>query len=135
MPSKSAWKAEYEDMAEDIIKLKRMLFHAYHGVWDEEREVGQRFEVDVELFMDISPAGRTDALKDTIDLYKLYDAVEDIVVNRNYKLVETLAETIAKELLAQFPIPKLLVRVRKPNSPIRGISDGIEVEILRSKQG
>lgn len=109
-----------------------MLFHAYHGVWDEEREVGQRFQVDVEIFGDTSKAGRSDLLRDTIDLYQLYNVVEGVVTGRSYKLVEALAEEISQTLLAQFSIPRVRVRVRKPNSPIKGISDGIEVEIERS---
>ena len=109
-----------------------MLFHAYHGVWDEEREVGQRFQVDIEIYRDLSVSGKTDKLRDTVDLYKVYETVESVVTQRTFKLVEALAESIAEELLAHFDIPQILVRVRKPNSPIRGISDGIEVEIVRS---
>jgi len=114
------------------LRLNNMLFHAYHGVWDEEREVGQRFQVDVEIYRDLSISGKTDKLKDTVDLYKVYETVERVVTGRKFKLVEALAETIADELLQHFDIPLIRVRVRKPNSPIRGISDGIEVEIVRS---
>ncbi len=119
-------------MARDVLRLNNMLFHAYHGVWDEEREVGQRFQVDVEIYRDLSISGKTDKLKDTVDLYKVYETVERVVTGRKFKLVEALAETIADELLQHFDIPLIRVRVRKPNSPIRGISDGIEVEIVRS---
>jgi dihydroneopterin aldolase len=118
-------------MPEDVLRLNKMVFHAYHGVWDEERQVGQRFEVDVAIVGDTSVSGKSDSLKDTVDLYKLYDTVEKVVTKRNFKLVEALAETIARTLLEKFPIHKVLVRVRKPNSPIRGITDGIEVEIVR----
>ncbi|MDQ7063049.1 MAG: dihydroneopterin aldolase [candidate division KSB1 bacterium] len=114
--------------------MKNMLFHAYHGVWDEEREVGQRFQVDVEIYDDFSVAGKSDRLKDTIDLYRVYQVVEEVVVRRQFKLVEALAETIAQALLQQFNIREIRVRVRKPNSPIKGISDGIEVEIVRKAQ-
>jgi dihydroneopterin aldolase len=118
-------------MTEDVLRLNKMVFHAFHGVWDEEREVGQRFEVDISIFGDTSISGKSDRLKDTIDLYKLYDAVEKVVTKRTFKLVEALAEAIASSLFEKFPIRKLQVRVRKPNSPIRGITDGIEVEIVR----
>lgn len=121
-------------MARDVLRLKNMLFHAYHGVWDEEREVGQRFQVDVEIYDDFSVAGKSDRLKDTIDLYRVYQVVEEVVVRRQFKLVEALAETIAQALLQEFDIREILVRVRKPNSPIKGISDGIEVEIVRTAQ-
>lgn len=122
-------------MPDDVIRLKNMLFHAYHGVWDEEREVGQRFQVDVEIFGDTSKAGQSDLLRDTVDLYELYNVVDGVVIGRSFKLVEALAEEISQALLQQFRISRVRVRVRKPNSPIKGISDGIEVEIERSAAG
>jgi len=126
-----AQRLKKSTMPEDVLRLNKMVFHAFHGVWDEERHVGQRFEVDIAIFGDTSSSGKSDRLKDTVDLYKLYDVVEAVVTKRTFKLVEALAENIAATLLEQFPIKKLRVRVRKPNSPIRGITDGIEVEILR----
>jgi dihydroneopterin aldolase len=119
---------------EDRIRLNKMVFRGYHGVWDEERQVGQRFEVDVEFILDINAAAKSDNIKDTIDLYKVYQAVENIVTKKSFKLVETLAQKIAAALLRQFPIHDLRVRVRKPNSPVPGICDGIEVEIVRQKR-
>jgi dihydroneopterin aldolase len=121
-------------MARDYIRLNKMVFRGYHGVWDEERQVGQRFEVDVEFIVDIKTAAASDSIKDTIDLYKVYQVVENIVTRKSFKLVETLAETIATALLKQFPAQELRVCVRKPNSPVPGICDGIEVEIARQKE-
>jgi dihydroneopterin aldolase len=122
-------------MPRDYIRLNKMVFRGYHGVWDEERQVGQRFEVDVEFCADVKAAAKSDNIKDTIDLYKVYQAVEMIVTKKSFKLVETLAETITAALLRKFPVYELRVRVRKPNSPVPGICDGIEVEIVRQKSG
>jgi dihydroneopterin aldolase len=121
-------------MAQDYIRLNKMVFHAHHGVWDEERQVGQRFEVDVEFTMNIKAAAESDSIKDTIDLYKVYQIVGNIVTRKSFKLVETLAETIADALLRRFPARQLRICVRKPNSPVPGICDGIEVEIVRQKE-
>lgn len=118
-------------MAADILRLKNMTFHAYHGVWDEEREIGQRFEVDIELKIDALSAAETDKLKDTVDLYAVFEAVESVVNSRKFRLLETMAEKIAREILNKFRVSEVLVRVRKPHAPIRGIQDGIEIEIIR----
>ena len=118
-------------MASDIIRLKNMIFHAYHGVWDEEKEIGQRFEVDVELRMDCSVSGTSDRLKDTIDLYKVFETVEEVVMKNKFNLVETMAENIASNILEQYNPSGVLIRIRKPHAPIRGLQDGIEVEIVR----
>ncbi len=118
-------------MTSDIIRLKNMTFHAYHGVWDEEREIGQRFEVDVALRVDVRAAAATDKLKDTVDLFAVFQEVEKVVVRGQFRLVETMAEEIAQRLLRTFHLPEVHVTVRKPHAPIRGIQDGIEVEIVR----
>lgn len=117
-----------------MLKLKNMTFHAYHGVWDEERQIGQRFEVDVELKMDVRKAAKTDRLKDTIDLYKVFAEVESVIEGEKYLLVETMAERVAQRILEKFTPSEIRVRVRKPHAPIKGIQDGIEVEIVRSRE-
>jgi len=119
-------------MPDDIIRLNRMIFHTYHGYWDEERQVGQRFEVDVELQVNVQQAASSDNIRDTVDLYKVYQTVEHVVTKNTFKLVETLTQVIADTLLREFNLAQVRVRVRKPNSPVPGISDGIEVEIQRS---
>ena len=119
-------------MNDDVIRLRNMLFHAFHGVYDAERQIGQRFEVDVEIYRDISFAAETDQLAETIDLYKVHALVESVVTGEQFKLVETLAERIGNGMLKQFEIPKVLIRVRKPNSPVKGIAGGLEVEIVRT---
>lgn len=121
-------------MPRDYLRLNKMVFRGYHGVWDEERQVGQRFEVDVEFVFDITPAAQSDNIKDTIDLYKVYQIVETIVTKKSFKLVETLAETIAAALLRKYPVTELRVNLRKPNSPVPGICDGIEVQIVRQRK-
>ncbi len=121
-------------MTADFVRLKNMVFHGYHGYWDEEREVGQRFEVDVELQVDVAAAAQSDHIRDTVDLYKVYQIVERVVTGKRFKLVETLAERIASVLLQRFAIREVHLRVRKPNSPVPGICDGIEVEILREQR-
>ncbi len=118
-------------MAKDILRLKNMTFHAYHGVWDEEREIGQRFEVDMELMVDVGAVAKTDKLRDTVDLYTVFQTVEAVISEQKFNLVETMAERIADRVLQDFSVSELLVRVRKPHAPIRGIQDGIEVEIVR----
>lgn len=115
----------------DIIRISNMIFHAYHGVDDGERDAGQRFEVDVEMATDLRLAGQTDRLRDTVDACEVYYTVEEVVIQGEFRLVETLAESIAAALLDKFKVDEVVVRVRKPFAPISGISDGIEVEIAR----
>jgi dihydroneopterin aldolase len=118
----------------DKITLSGMLFYGTHGVYDEEAKLGQRFEVDVELFFNTARAARSDNISHTIHYGKVYEAVKKVVVERRYKLIEALATAIAVELLRVFALDALTVRVRKPHAPIQGVLSGVEVEIHRTKE-
>jgi dihydroneopterin aldolase len=115
----------------DVLKIKNMVFYAYHGLRSEEKLKGQQFEVDVEARLDLHPSGASDCGDDTVDINLLYDIVEEVVLEGDFNLLEAIAEHIAEALLNKLKMEEVLVRVRKPNSPIRGIASGIEVEIVR----
>jgi len=108
----------------DILRLKKMVFHGRHGLFPEERKLGQKYEVDVDIRADLTPCA-------VVDYTEVYDHVEAIVTGETYELVETLADRIATSLVERFHLPEALVRVRKPAPPFRGHFDGIEVEVTR----
>ncbi len=119
-------------MANDILRIKNMLFYAYHGLHDEEKVRGQQFAVDVEAILDLSIAGHSDNIEDTVDVNMIYDIVEETILEGEFNLLEAVAEHIAEALLNKLKINVVTVRVRKPNAPIQGISAGIEVEVKRT---
>lgn len=118
----------------DRIKLKGMTFYAFHGVSKSERELGQQYEIDVELSVDTKKAGNTDNIEDTINYAEVFDRVESIVEKNSFKLLETVAERISNALLKDFEISGIKVVVRKINPPVKGIIDHVEVEIERNKK-
>jgi dihydroneopterin aldolase len=117
----------------DIIKLSNIVFYAHHGYYEAERELGQRFELDIEVECDLSQAAETDELGDTVDYQKVYVLAKDTFENYKFKLLETVAEKIADRILNSFNISSVLIRVRKPHVPLKGFLDHIEIEIRRSK--
>jgi 7,8-dihydroneopterin aldolase/epimerase/oxygenase len=117
----------------DKIFLNQMSFYAYHGAFPEENKLGQRFEVDVELRLDLRIAGQTDELEHSIDYGKVFQVVNEIVEHRRYRLLESLAENIADMLLTEFLVPEVLVRVSKPDPPIPGHYKSVGVEVVRSR--
>jgi len=119
-------------MPADILRLRNMRFFAHHGLFPEENRLGQRFEVDLEIRGEFSAAGRDDDLEQTLDYPRIYALVEEVVTRRRFKLVEALAEHIAMEIGERFAPVELTVRVRKPDPPVAGHFDGIEVEIHRT---
>ncbi|MEZ5360179.1 MAG: dihydroneopterin aldolase [Candidatus Zixiibacteriota bacterium] len=115
----------------DRIRLENMSFYGYHGVSAAEKETGRRFEVDCEISADLSQAGKSDRLSDTIDYAAVYDLIAEIVQNRSFSLLEGLAAFLAESILDTFPVIEVTVRVRKLIPPINGNIDYIEVEVIR----
>ena len=121
----------------DRIFLDGMVFQARHGVHDREKVTAQRFEVDVELLLDLQPAGLEDDLARTLDYGRVYETVRTIVESTTFNLIEALAEAIAHELLSDFPgLEEVTVRVRKPEVQLGGPLNfaGVQVRRRRSAQ-
>lgn len=112
-----------------------MQFYGYHGLFPEEKKIGQRFWVDVELFLDLKKAGKTDQMENSIDYGLVYEYVRRIVEGEAKNLVEAVAEHIADELLTNFDmLNACTVKVIKPDPPIAGHYDSVSVEIYREKK-
>ncbi len=110
-----------------------MRFQGRHGYYDHEMLVPQPFEVDVELVVNLQPAGIDDDLEQSVDYGKVYDAVRQIVESTSFRLLEALAEAISHELLADFDVSEVVVRVRKPEVKLDGPLDYAGVEIHRQR--
>lgn len=118
----------------DKIYFNGMAFYGYHGVYPEENKLGQRYQVDLELFLDLAPAGLSDDLKDTINYAEVYQLCKQVVEDERFQLVERVAQQIAERSLAQFPLlVELMVRVVKPDPPIPGHYESVAVEIRRRR--
>ncbi|MBP2642402.1 MAG: dihydroneopterin aldolase [Firmicutes bacterium] len=117
----------------DKMLLQNMMFYGYHGVYEYEREQGQRFYVDVELSLDFGKAATSDDLSDTLNYVLVYQQIKDIVETQRFRLLEALAETIAGTLLSG-KVYQVTVRVRKPAVPLPGQLDFIQIEVTRSKE-
>ena len=114
----------------DCIKLANMGFYAFHGTTKEEKHVGQRFYLDVELFLDLRPAGTTDNIRHTINYERVYEIISEVTKKKKYNLLEALAEDIVEEILNHYPhLERIRVKVRKPQVPLCGILDFVEVTI------
>jgi dihydroneopterin aldolase len=119
----------------DKIRLTGMQFYAFHGALEEERTLGQAFELDVEVGGDFSKRDEgSDDLHWTVDYTLLYRAVSEMFMRENYHLLETCASVIANGLLSKFPrVDEATVRVRKPHVPMGGLLKHIEVEVTRRR--
>ncbi|MCP3029672.1 dihydroneopterin aldolase [Halobacillus sp. A5] len=119
----------------DQIQLNGMEFWGYHGLFPEENKLGQRFYVDLELEMDLKPAGRSDDMDLSIDYGEVYEVTKKVVEGKTRKLVETVADHLADELLQQFTqLAACRVKVTKPDPPIPGHYKSVAIDIYRRKE-
>lgn len=116
----------------DIIRLNNIKFHAYHGCLPQERLVGNDYEIDVILRVDLKKAGNSDNLNDTINYAQVYQIVEKCM-QHPVNLIEHVAEKMAQEIGKQFSqIDSLDIHLRKLNPPVQGNIQSAEVMISRS---
>jgi dihydroneopterin aldolase len=102
-----------------------------HGVLPEEQTRPQPFEVDVELFVDLTQAGDSDALEDTVDYAAVCEAVSRVVSSEKYRLLERLASRIAEVCRADPRVQRVAVEVRKVHPPVRAMLQYVGVRIER----
>ena len=117
----------------DKIRLNNIQIYGYHGLFKEEKQIGQRFEVDIELTVDLNTPAKTDNINDTIDYQVIYNIVIDYFNNCKKNLIESIGLEILNGILAIKGVLETKIIIRKPSVPINGICDSVEVELHRYK--
>lgn len=112
------------------IRLKNCGFFARHGVYNEEESLGQRFFVDAELTVAGGNTLAEDDYENVVDYGLVFKVIEGIVVGERRFLIETVALETAKAICDKFPsVTKAEITVRKPNAPVQGVLDFVEVAV------
>jgi dihydroneopterin aldolase/2-amino-4-hydroxy-6-hydroxymethyldihydropteridine diphosphokinase len=116
----------------DIIRIDNLEVYAYHGAYDEEKEKGQYFYVNAELYTNTRKAGMNDDLDVSTNYGTVCDFIHDFMTKHTYDLIETVAEQLAQALLLEFKLVKsVLLEIRKPHAPIEREFESVSVEIER----
>jgi dihydroneopterin aldolase len=126
----------YRDPANmDRIILEGMVFHGHHGTLPAERELGQPFIVDIEVYLDLRPAGLSDDLTQTVDYSEVHRQAKEIVEGPPVNLTETVAEMIAgKVLQSHAMVGAIRVKVAKPHVRLDDtVLASSAVEVLRRR--
>lgn len=109
-----------------------MEFFGHHGDLEAERELGSRIYVDVEIRLDVSIAGESDRLEDTLDYVRCFEVVRAVVEGSQHRLLEAVAERIAAALLREPRAQRVRVRVAK-QPPLRGGISRVAVVVERTR--
>lgn len=116
----------------DKIYIRDLEFIGYHGVFEEEKKLGQKFYVSLELITNLRDAGLNDDILKTTHYGEVAKTVEKVFFSKKYDLIETLAEDIAREILLNFNlISELKLEIKKPWAPVGIPLDNVAVEINR----
>lgn len=115
----------------DYLLLKGLRFYAHHGVFEQERTVGNTFTVDLKLGGDFSRACQTDAIENALNYADVYNAVAEVMAIPS-NLLEHVAERICQRLKSEFSlITSLEVTLTKTNPPLVGEMDSASVVLTR----
>ena len=119
----------------DEITLTGLRVFGRHGVYDEERRVGQDFVIDVTLRLDTRPAAASDDVADTVHYGDMAEQIAEIVGGEPVDLLETLAARIADHVLGYEIVDGARVTVHKPQAPIPLAFTDVSVTIDRARSG
>lgn len=118
----------------DSIHLTGIRCYGYTGHLPEEQILGQWFEVDVTLWLDLAPAGQSDQIEDTLDYRTVISTIQQLMKTSKFALVERLISVIAEALLSAEQVQQVQVRLTKLAAPIPDFSGKITLELTRTKQ-
>ena len=116
----------------DCIQLTGIRSYGYTGYLPEEQVLGQWFEVDLTLWLDLAAAGHSDNITDTLDYRRAIEIVKQLVKTSKFALVEKLATAIADAILEFEQVQQVQVRLSKPAAPIPDFGGKITIELTRS---
>jgi len=119
----------YLKKMETKIRINNIQLFGYHGVGQKEKEMGQKFEIDIEVST-FDESANSDDLKNTVDYTLLYNEVNTVFSQSRYNLIEYLANKIAAAITHKFDVNTCKVVISKPHAPIEGNFDSVEVEVI-----
>lgn len=116
----------------DCIEVTGIRCYGYVGYLPEEQVLGQWFEVDLTLWIDLTAAGGSDDISDTLDYRRAIATVKDLVKTSKFALVEKLASAIADAILKLDRVQQVRVRLIKCAAPIPDFDGKIIIDITRT---
>ena len=120
----------------DQVFVRGLSLHAYHGVMQHEAKVGQTFQLDLTLDIDLGEASRSDRLAHTVGYDQVVDIASRAFCAKRYRLIEAAAGAVADAVLERFrQVVGVRVTVHKPHAPIAATFADVGVTIARNRRG
>jgi dihydroneopterin aldolase len=119
-------------MTIDCLHITGIRAYGYTGVLPEEKTLGQWYEVDLSVWLDLSTAEQSDRIEDTYDYRAIVQATQELIRTAQFSLIEKLAGAIADMALASKTVNQVKVRLTKMTPPIPDFGGRVTVEIIRA---
>ncbi len=118
----------------DKILIRDLKIFAYHGVNPEEKENGQNFVFDIDLYVNFSRACFSDDIADTVSYAKVIKTVKRIFTEEKYDLLEKAAQIVCDAIFDEYEqVEKIRLTLKKPEAPISAEFGWVGVEIFRER--
>jgi 7,8-dihydroneopterin aldolase/epimerase/oxygenase len=117
----------------DCIHVNVIRSYGYTGFLAEEQILGQWFEVNLKLWLDLSQAGQSDRIEDTLDYRQVISMTKTLIQTQKFALIERLASAIADQILEHTAVQQVQVCLTKLAPPIPEFSGSITIELTRSR--
>jgi len=117
------------------IFIEEMEFYAFHGHYQEEQIVGNRFLVDLEMEADLSDPADSDNLNDAVNYQQAYQIIKNEMRRTKSNLLENIGKRILDALYAEMEdVEKATIRIRKLNPPMGGPIKSVGIKMSRKKE-
>jgi len=123
----------HNDQTMDSIQVKGIRAYGYVGYLPEERVLGQWFEVDLTIWVNLTEAAESDNIADTLDYREAIALVKEQITTAKFALVEKLVSAIADKILSLDKVHQVRVQLSKPAAPIPDFGGRITLDITRAK--
>ncbi|MGP0128557.1 MAG: dihydroneopterin aldolase [cyanobacterium endosymbiont of Rhopalodia musculus] len=118
----------------EFIEITKIRSYGYTGYLPEEQVLGQWFEVDIIIGLDLTSAGNSDQIKDTLDYRQVIAIVKRLIATEKFALVEKLAEVIAQKILILNKVQLVRVRLSKLAAPIPDYNGKITIDMTKRRK-
>lgn len=117
------------------VRIKNMMFYGFHGLYEYEREQGQKFYIDIEVETRDDSVAQADDPVNAVQSATVYAVIRDAVENKRFMLLQALGLHVNQEILKAMPMAKAsTIIIRKPSVPIAGPLDCVEVEVCTKRE-
>ncbi len=120
---------------QDCISIKNLKIYAYHGVLPEEKQKGQYFYLDIELFGDYLLPCLSDNVEDTVNYDDVCNCAFKVMTEKSFNLIERAAQAVCDAILARFDkVREVRLQIKKPHAPVKCDIEYAAVTIIRRRE-